>query len=82
MATSYYQCDGTVSTNVFGGLNCSTGWQTYTPPTTTTPSTVQMVASGELLTASDTYQLFGFFLLAFALWGVVKIIASIMGIKL
>ena len=79
---SYYQCAGTVTTMTNDLLQCSSAWQTYTPPTTTTPSTVQMVASGELLTASDTYQLFGFFLLAFALWGVVKIIASIMGIKL
>lgn len=79
MATSYYQCDGTV-TNIAGGLRCSTTWQTYTPPTTTT--TVQMVASGELLTASDTYQLFGFFIFAIALWGIVKISASVMGIKL
>lgn len=79
MATSYYQCSGTVSNNVFGGLNCSTGWQTYTPPTNT-PQTVQL--SGELLTASDTTALLGAIILLVALWATFKIILNTMGIKL
>jgi len=56
MAISYYACDGTV-TNQSGRLRCSTTWQTYTPPSATSNST--MTVSGELLTASDTLQLFG-----------------------
>lgn len=78
MATSYYACDGTV-TNIAGGIRCSTGWQTYTPPVT---SSSTMTVSGELLTASDTLQLFGAVLFLVALWKVILIILNVMGIKI
>lgn len=82
MATSYYSCDGSITTVGNGnntGLKCSTGWQTYTPPTNT-PQTVQL--SGELLTASDTTALLGAIMLLVALWAMFKIILNVMGIKL
>jgi hypothetical protein len=77
MATSYYQCAGTVSNNVFGGLNCSTGWQTYTPP-----ATQFIELSGELLTAADTSSLIAAVMVLVALWAAFKIILNTMGIKL
>jgi len=78
MATSYYACDGTVTT-LAGGLRCSTTWQTYTPPTT---SNSTMTVSGELLTASDTIQLFGAVFLLVALWKVILIVLNVMGIRI
>lgn len=79
MAISYYACDGTVTTQA-GRLSCSTTWQTYTPPTTTSNST--MTVSGELLTASDTLQLFGAVFLLVALWKVILIVLNVMGIRI
>lgn len=82
MATSYYSCDGTISTVGNGtnqGLKCSTGWQSYTPPTNE-PQTVEL--SGELLTAADTSSLLAAVMLLVALWAVFKIILNTMGIKL
>lgn len=83
MATSYYSCDGVVSTVGKGnnqGSKCSTGFQTYTPPTAPTAQTVQF--SGELLTAADTSQLLAAVMLLVALWATFKIILNAMGIKL
>lgn len=76
MATSYYACDGTV-TNIAGGIHCSTGWQTYTPPVT---QNVEL--SGELLTAADTSALLAAVMVLVALWATFKIILNVMGIKL
>lgn len=80
MATSYYACDGTTTTVGTGnntGLKCSTGWQTYTPPST---QTVEF--SGELLTAADTTALLAAIMILVALWATFKIILNTMGIKL
>lgn len=82
MSTSYYSCTGTVATgngDNSQALSCSTGWQTYTPPVT---SSSTMTVSGELLTASDTLQLFGAVLFLVALWKVILIILNVMGIKI
>lgn len=78
--TIYYACDGNVSTVGKGanqGFQCSTGFQTYTPPTS---QTVEF--SGELLTAADTSQLLAAVMLLVALWATFKIILNAMGIKL
>lgn len=80
MATSYYSCDGVVSTVGNGdnqGFKCSTGFQTYTPPSAQT-----IEFSGELLTAADTSQLLVAVMLLVALWATFKIILNEMGIKL
>ena len=82
MATLYYSCDGSVSITGNGsdqGLKCSTGWQSYTPPTTE-PQTLEL--SGELLTASDASSLIVAVVLLVALWATFKIILNTMGIKL
>lgn len=55
---TYYSCDGSVSTVGTGtdtGLKCSTGWQTYTPPTTQT-NTLEL--SGEFVTLDQSRELF------------------------
>lgn len=80
MSTSYYSCTGTVATvnsDNSQALSCSTGWQTYTPPST---QTVEF--SGELLTASDTTALLVAIMSLVALWATFKIILNTMGIKL
>lgn len=59
MATSYYSCDGTVS-SFAGALRCSTGWQSYTPS-----STQPLEFSGELITKAQTEQLLLAFLAFF-----------------
>lgn len=79
MAT-YYACDGTVSTVGNGtnqGLKCSTGWQTYTPPTA---QTVEL--SGELLTGAQTSELVHAVIVLIALWAMFKIILHTFGVKL
>ena len=80
MATSYYSCDGTVTSSSNNRLRCDTGWQTYTPPETPTAQTVAF--SGELLTASDTSALLAAVMLLVALWATFKIILNTMGVKL
>lgn len=82
MATSYYSCDGSITTVGNGndtGLKCSTGWQTYTPPTN---QSLQAELSGELLTAADTTALLAAIMILVALWATFKIILNTMGIKL
>lgn len=81
--TVYYRCDGSVSVSGSGNnqrFQCSTGFQTYTPPTAPTAQTVEF--SGELLTAADTSQLLAAVMLLVALWATFKIILNAMGIKL
>lgn len=80
MATSYYACDGTVTSSSNNRLRCSTGWQSYTPPDTPTAQTVEL--SGELLTAADTSSLLAAVMVLVALWATFKIILHTMGIKL
>lgn len=56
--TSYYSCDGSVTTVGNGantGLKCSTVWQTYTPPTTQT-NTLEL--TGEFVTLDQSRELF------------------------
>lgn len=77
---SYYQCAVTATTSSNNRLQCSTGWQTYTPPPPSSSTT--MTVSGELLTAQDTLQVFGVVIFMMALVWVVKIIINVMGIKL
>lgn len=82
MATSYYSCTGTVTidnSNNSQALSCSTGWQTYTPPTN---QSLQAELSGELLTAADTTALLAAIMILVALWATFKIILNTMGIKL
>ncbi|MBL0230428.1 MAG: hypothetical protein IPP76_06385 [Moraxellaceae bacterium] len=82
MATVYYSCDGSVTAgNVSNSqaLTCSTGWQTYTPPTN---QPLQAELSGELLTAADTSSLIAAVMVLVALWAAFKIILNTMGIKL
>jgi|GEM_PF-2878712 len=82
MATLYYSCDGSVTAgngNNSQALSCSTGWQTYTPPTNE-PQTFEL--SGELLTAADASALLAAVMVLVALWATFKIILNTMGIKL
>ncbi len=82
MATVYYSCNGSVTAGNGSNsqaLTCSTGWQTYTPPTNQ-PQTVEF--SGELLTAADTSLLIAAVMVLVALWATFKIILHTMGIKL
>lgn len=82
MATVYYSCNGSVTAdngNNSQALTCSTGWQSYTPPTNQ-PQTVEF--SGELLTAADTSSLIAAVMVLVALWAAFKIILNTMGIKL
>jgi hypothetical protein len=80
MATSYLSCHGAISNALFdsSAKKCSTGWQSYTPPVS---SSSTMTVSGELLTASDTLQLFGAVLFLVALWKSILIILNVMGIR-
>lgn len=72
MATSYYSCDGSVTTvgsGVNQGLQCSTGWQTYTPPETQT-NTLEL--TGEFVTLEQGRELMAVLFLLFAVIAVYR----------
>ena len=74
---TYYSCDGSVSVVGNGnnqGLKCSTGWQTYTPPTTQT-NTLEL--TGQFITYEQGQALMSGLILLFMTILVFKKLATI-----
>lgn len=67
--TSYYRCDGSVSADPSGAVQCSTGWLVVDEPTFTLASQEQV---SDLLVA---------ILLLVALWKVFGLLFNLMGVR-